>query len=141
MFPFHITKGQGVYTITSPNELQDFLDIDHHYDKFIVQSLVGNASWSSTTRAGKFYHVGTIPNKKNNTFVSDLRMMVTGNKDGFRPICIYGRKSRLPLAQKLDPSGEFLVSDTFFFKWQSKGKSRWKGYLREYSAQKNSSIS
>jgi N6-adenosine-specific RNA methylase IME4 len=44
-----------------------------------VQSLVGNASWSSVTRSGKFYHVGTIPNKKSNTFVSDLRMMVTGN--------------------------------------------------------------
>jgi hypothetical protein len=39
---------------------------------------VGNASWSSVTTAGKFYHVGTIPNKKSNTYVSDLRMMVTG---------------------------------------------------------------
>lgn len=48
--------------------------------QFIVQSLVGNASWSSVTRSGKFYHVGTIPNKKSNTFVSDLRMMVTGEK-------------------------------------------------------------
>lgn len=48
------------------------------YVKFIVQSLVGNATWSSVTRSGKFYHVGTIPNKKSNTYVSDLRMMVTG---------------------------------------------------------------
>ncbi|KAI9286178.1 hypothetical protein BC943DRAFT_304659 [Umbelopsis sp. AD052] len=95
--------GQGVYTITNPNELKDFLEQDHHYDKFIVQSLVGNASWSSVTRSGKFYHVGTIPNKKSNTFVSDLRMMVTGNADGFRPICIYGRKARLPLTTKLAP--------------------------------------
>ncbi|KAI8377702.1 uncharacterized protein BYT42DRAFT_497281 [Radiomyces spectabilis] len=70
--------GQGVYTITNETELGNFLEQDHHYDKFIVQSLVGNASWSSQTRAGKFYHVGTIPNKKSNTFVSDLRMMVTG---------------------------------------------------------------
>ncbi|EIE85790.1 hypothetical protein RO3G_10500 [Rhizopus delemar RA 99-880] len=68
--------GQGVYTITNKNELNDFLSQDHHYDKFIVQSLVGNASWSSATRTGKFFHVGTIPNKKSNTFVSDLRMMV-----------------------------------------------------------------
>ncbi|KAH8556777.1 hypothetical protein BGW37DRAFT_474139 [Umbelopsis sp. PMI_123] len=95
--------GQGVYTITNPNELKDFLEQDHHYDKFIVQSLVGNASWSSVTRSGKFYHVGTIPNKKSNTFVSDLRMMVTGNANGFRPICIYGRKARLPLTTKLAP--------------------------------------
>ncbi|KAI9302094.1 hypothetical protein BJ944DRAFT_270462 [Cunninghamella echinulata] len=95
--------GQGVYTITNDGELSDFLDQDHHYDKFIVQSLVGNASWSSVTRSGKFYHVGTIPNKKNKTYVSDLRMMVTGNSNGFRPICIYGRKARLPLTSKLDP--------------------------------------
>ncbi|ORY46531.1 hypothetical protein BCR33DRAFT_715582 [Rhizoclosmatium globosum] len=75
--------GQGVYTITNKQELKEFMDADHHYDKFIVQSLVGNASWSSVTRAGKFYHVGTIPNKKNHTFVSDLRMMVAANGNGF----------------------------------------------------------
>ncbi|KAI8638067.1 hypothetical protein BD408DRAFT_374073 [Parasitella parasitica] len=95
--------GQGVYTITNQAELDDFMKQDHHYDKFIVQSLVGNASWSSVTTAGKFYHVGTIPNKKNNTYVSDLRMMVTGSEQGFRPICIYGRKARLPLAGDLPP--------------------------------------
>ncbi|KAG0171865.1 hypothetical protein DFQ28_000200 [Apophysomyces sp. BC1034] len=94
--------GQGVYTITNEVELGKFMEEEHHYDKFIVQSLVGNASWSSVTRAGKFYHVGTIPNKKSNTFVSDLRMMVAGNKNGFRPVCIYGRKARLPLPAKLD---------------------------------------
>ncbi|KAI9257617.1 hypothetical protein BY458DRAFT_460856 [Sporodiniella umbellata] len=93
--------GQGVYTITNKTELDHFLGQDHHYDKFIVQSLVGNASWSSVTRAGKFFHVGTIPNKKSNTFVSDLRMMVAGSQDGFKPICIYGRKARLPLLGEL----------------------------------------
>ncbi|CAO3598726.1 unnamed protein product [Absidia cylindrospora] len=95
--------GQGVYTITNEDELEDFMKEDHHYDKFIVQSLVGNASWSSVTRTGKFYHVGTIPNKKSNTYVSDLRMMVTGSSQGFRPICIYGRKARQPLTGELDP--------------------------------------
>ncbi|KAL1915868.1 uncharacterized protein VTP21DRAFT_6256 [Calcarisporiella thermophila] len=94
--------GQGVYTITNQSELKAFLDKDHHYDKFIVQSLVGNASWSSVTRAGKFYHVGTIPNKKNNTFVSDLRMMVTGNREGFRPVAIYARRAEQKLRAKLD---------------------------------------
>ncbi|KAG0039409.1 hypothetical protein BGZ82_008379 [Podila clonocystis] len=93
--------GQGVYTITNKQELQEFMDTPQHYDKFIVQSLVGNASWSSMTRHGKFYHVGTIPNKKNNTFVNDLRMMVAGNKDGFRPICIYARRARKPLIRNL----------------------------------------
>ncbi|CAO3571141.1 unnamed protein product [Mortierella alpina] len=94
--------GQGVYTITNKQELQEFMDTPQHYDKYIVQSLVGNASWSSMTRHGKFYHVGTIPNKKNNTFVTDLRMMVAGNKDGFRPICIYARRARKPLIRHLE---------------------------------------
>ncbi|ORY99208.1 hypothetical protein BCR43DRAFT_471833 [Syncephalastrum racemosum] len=95
--------GQGVYTITNKDELDRFLSADHHYDKFIVQSLVGNASWSSMTRTGKFFHVGTIPNKKNNTYVSDLRMMVAADEQGFRPVCIYGRKARRPLPTHLDP--------------------------------------
>ncbi|KAI8352745.1 hypothetical protein B0O80DRAFT_82406 [Mortierella sp. GBAus27b] len=98
--------GQGVYTITNKTELQEFMETPQHYDKYIVQSLVGNASWSSITRHGKFYHVGTIPNKRNNTFVTDLRMMVAGNKDGFRPICIYARRARKPLLRHLqdDPT-------------------------------------
>ena len=56
--------GQGVYTITNERELKEFMDKDHHYDKFIVQSLVGNASWSSTSKNGKFYHVGTVISNK-----------------------------------------------------------------------------
>ncbi|KAG0015830.1 hypothetical protein BGZ81_011502 [Podila clonocystis] len=98
-------KGKGVYTITNKQELQEFMDMPQHYDKYIVQSLVSNASWSSITRHGKFYHVGTTPNKKKNTFVTDLRMMVASNK-GFRPICIYARRARKPLIQHLedDPS-------------------------------------
>ncbi|KAJ3012044.1 UNVERIFIED_CONTAM: hypothetical protein HDU68_001404 [Siphonaria sp. JEL0065] len=98
--------GQGVYTITNKQELKDFMDADHHYDKFIVQSLVGNASWSSITRAGKFYHVGTIPNKKNHTFVSDLRMMVAANSGGFRPVAIYARRARKPLLRHLEDNPE-----------------------------------
>ncbi|ORX96445.1 hypothetical protein K493DRAFT_314502 [Basidiobolus meristosporus CBS 931.73] len=98
--------GQGVYTITNGEELRKFMETEHHYDKFIVQSLVGNASWSSTTRSGRFYHVGTIPNRKNHTYVSDLRMMVAGDRNGFRPVCIYARKARKPLLGHLedDPS-------------------------------------
>ncbi|KAI8922629.1 hypothetical protein BC831DRAFT_475008 [Entophlyctis helioformis] len=94
--------GQGVYTITKKKELEEFMAKDHFYDKFIVQSLVGNASWSSVTRAGKFYHVGTIPNKRNHTYVSDLRMMVAANSSGFRPVACYARKARKPLCKNLE---------------------------------------
>lgn len=94
--------GQGVWTITTKADLDDFMLLDHRYDKFIVQSLVGNASWSSTTHDGCFYHVGTIPNKKNNIFVTDVRMMVAGAADGFRPVSIYARRARQPLIAKLE---------------------------------------
>ena len=42
----------------------------HHYDKFIVQSLVGNGKWSSTTQKGQYFHIGTIPNRKGETYVA-----------------------------------------------------------------------
>ncbi|KAG5519906.1 hypothetical protein PMAC_000183 [Pneumocystis sp. 'macacae'] len=94
--------GQGVYIITNHKELNDFMQIDHHYNKFVVQSLVGNASWSSVTREGIQYHIGNIPDKKGKTFVSDLRCMVTvGDLGGFRPVATYARRARKPLLRKL----------------------------------------
>ncbi|ORX71978.1 hypothetical protein DL89DRAFT_274223 [Linderina pennispora] len=98
--------GQGVWTITNRADLDAFMALDHRYDKFIVQSLVGNASWSSTTHDGCFYHVGTMPNKKNNIFVSDIRMMVSAASDGFRPVSLYARRARMPLVSNLsdDPT-------------------------------------
>ena len=41
--------GQGVYTILSKEELDSFMAEDHHYGKFIVQSLVGSANWGSVS--------------------------------------------------------------------------------------------
>ena len=100
--------GQGVYTITNQQELAEFLKMDHHYDKFIVQSLIGNSTWSSSTREGLQYHLGSIPDKKGRTFVSDLRCMVSASKGqgGFRPVAIYARRARKPLLRNLedDPS-------------------------------------
>ena len=48
--------GQGVYTITNKDELKAFMDTDHFYDKFIVQSLVGNASWYISLTQGHLKH-------------------------------------------------------------------------------------
>ncbi|CAG8489016.1 22412_t:CDS:2, partial [Racocetra persica] len=42
--------GHGVYTITNSEELKEFFDTNHHYEKFIVQSLVESAygdSWNA----------------------------------------------------------------------------------------------
>lgn len=102
--------GQGVYTITNEKELQNFMQMDHHYDKFLVQSLVGNASWSSIGREGLQYHIGNIPDKRGRTYVSDLRVMVIasdepGEKGGFSPVAIYARRARKPLVRDLKEGG------------------------------------
>jgi hypothetical protein len=97
----YANAGQGVYTITEPAELAAFMDREHHYDRFIVQSLIGNAAWSSTTHAGRLYHVGTMPNRHDQIFVADLRMMISGGEDGFRPLVTYARRARAPLTAQL----------------------------------------
>ena len=89
--------GQGVYTITSERELQHFMQQDHGYDQFIVQSLIGHYNWSSSSHSGKYYHIGTLPNKKNSIFVADLRMMIYSTPNGFYPCALYARKARKPL--------------------------------------------
>ncbi|MEZ4385616.1 MAG: hypothetical protein R3A79_30135 [Nannocystaceae bacterium] len=96
--------GQGVYTITSPAELDAFLAAaPRDYDRFIVQSLIGNHKWSSHSAQGRLFHVGTVPNKRGETFVADLRMMISGGPEGFRPLVIYARRARLPLVDDLTP--------------------------------------
>jgi hypothetical protein len=98
--------GQGVYTITSEDELKAFMSEDQKYDKFIVQSLVGNASWSSVTRSGQYFHTGTVPNRKGQTFVTDLRMMVVGSVNGFEPVALYARRALKPLVEKITPEDD-----------------------------------
>lgn len=94
--------GQGVFTITNAAELNDFLENDYPYDRFIVQSLIGNYLWSSQGARGRFYHVGMLPNKQNKIFVADLRMMVGATEEGFLPLAIYARRAHRPLQAKLD---------------------------------------
>lgn len=96
--------GQGVYTIVTEAELDKFMDLEFDYDLFIVQSLIGNYNWSSITSAGKLYHVGTIPNHKNHTYVADIRMMVSSTENGIRPLCTYARRSEKPLVDHIEDS-------------------------------------
>jgi len=94
--------GQGVYTITRESELNDFMNGDYEYDRFIVQSLIGNYHWSSHGARGRYYHVGMLPNKKNEIFVADARMMIGAGEEGFFPLAVYGRKAPYPLLSRLD---------------------------------------
>ncbi len=93
--------GQGVFTIIHERELEAFMKMDFVYDRFIVQSLIGNYNWSSTTSSGKLYHVGTIPNASGKTFVADLRMMVSATDRGILPLCVYARRARQPLEDEI----------------------------------------
>jgi len=84
--------------------LQRFMAQKHHYDKFIVQSLVGNGKWTSVSRAGQYFHIGTVPNRKGETYVADLRMMIGATHTGFKPIVMYARRARKPLIEELPPN-------------------------------------
>ncbi len=96
--------GQGVYTITREAELQAMLAAEQHYERFIVQSLIGNYRWSSQTRQGRLFHVGTMPNRKGLIYVADLRVMVCAGQAGFHPLAIYARRAEEPLLDRLDPA-------------------------------------
>ena len=89
--------GQGVFTVTSNEELDAFMDQDHPYDRFIVQALIGHTRWSSRGRQGQLNQLGTIPNRKGQIFVADMRFMVGASPDGFYPVAIYARRARSPL--------------------------------------------
>lgn len=98
--------GQGVYTIVNNQELKDFMAEDFPYDQFIVQSLIGNFHWSSRSSRGKLYQVGTIPDKKGNTYVADIRFMVSSTPTGILPLGIYARRAAKPLVDKLTPEDD-----------------------------------
>lgn len=97
--------GQGVYTITSKAELEDFMNgPESGYDQYIVQSLIGNYAWSSQTRHGQLFHVGTFPDTQGNIYVADLRMMIHYDYKigGYRPLAIYARRAHKPLVNTLE---------------------------------------
>lgn len=93
--------GQGVFTITSKKELDDFMSHDYPYDQFIVQSLIGHYNWSSISDHGRFFHVGTVPDKKGDIFVYDLRVMIYSSPLGLFPCAMYARKARKPLESSI----------------------------------------
>lgn len=94
--------GQGVFIITCQKELDDFMKADHPYEDFIVQSLIGNYQWSSEANGGKYYHVGMIPNRKQEIYIADLRFMLAATKEGYRPIAMYARRAEKPLKDTLE---------------------------------------
>uniref|UniRef100_A0A915J8J2 Uncharacterized protein n=1 Tax=Romanomermis culicivorax TaxID=13658 RepID=A0A915J8J2_ROMCU len=102
--------GVGVYTITSPKELQDFMNVSHVYDKFVVQGLISHEAWPIGNKAGQLHHVGCRPRcDPDNKYVNDLRFMICAGPNGFMPVALYSRRSAAPLkAEPSYPSWEML---------------------------------
>ncbi len=93
--------GQGVFAITNNADLEALKELPHRYDRFLVQGLIGNAGWSSRTRDGHLYQVGTMPTSKGDIYVADLRFMVGASPEGFYPLALYSRRAPAPLADDL----------------------------------------
>lgn len=98
--------GQGVYTITSQRELDAFMSLEHRYDHYIVQSLIGNSKWSSQSQKGRLFHIGTMPDRKLNLYAADIRFMVGTGPNGFFPVAVYARRARTPLSADLNASDD-----------------------------------
>lgn len=114
--------GQGVYTITTPEELDSFMTITHNYNQFIVQSLIGHYEWSSTSKLGRFFHIGTMPNKRGHIYIADLRMMVYSSPKGFYPCAIYARRAQKPLEANLPEDSWKVLGTNLSVK---KGENEW----------------
>jgi hypothetical protein len=93
----YLNAGQGIYTLVNDEELDAFMELEHQYDEFIVQQLVGNHRWSSTSSQGKVFNIGTVPNKKDKIFIFDLRMMVSWQGSSYKPVAMYARRAPLPM--------------------------------------------
>ena len=104
--------GIDVFTITNQQELNDFMTnfslrendkMGRGYgEKFIVQSLIGNANWSSSTFSGIHYHVGTVVDKNGKFYAADIRMMIHYDGNVWKPLCLYSRRAKEPLSAELD---------------------------------------
>ena len=95
--------GQGVYTITKQEDLDEFMNEDTSYDAYIVQSLVGNHNWSSIVQDGQYFHLGTVPDKQGRIYAMDVRLQISYDfhKKCWQPLAAYSRRALDPLAENL----------------------------------------
>ncbi|SFW53950.1 hypothetical protein SAMN02927921_02186 [Sinomicrobium oceani] len=98
--------GQGVYTVTSQEEMETVYETLKAYqpEKYLIQQLIYSNYIKGSDKEKAWYHVGTIPDKKNRSYAFDLRLMMHYTEEGLRPLAIYSRRARLPLNKPL-PEG------------------------------------
>ena len=78
-----------------------FMNTDFHYNPLHCAKPIGNYNRSSTSSRGKLYHIGTVPSSKGNTYVADLRMMVSSTVEGIRPFYLCPAR-RQPTADHIE---------------------------------------
>ena len=93
--------GQGVFTIVNKAELDAFMELEIPYEKYIIQRLVGHYAWSTHHESELLFQVGTMPSKRGNSYVFDLRMLVHYTPEGLRPLGLYSRKAEEPLTAEI----------------------------------------
>lgn len=94
--------GQGVFTIINKEELDAFMDLEIPYEKFIIQRLIGHYNWSTHHEQELLFQVGTVPSKRGNSYVFDLRMLIHHTPEGIRPLGLYSRKAEEPLTPSIE---------------------------------------
>ncbi len=114
--------GQGVFTIASPSELKQFMAGEYEYDQFVVQGLIGHYNWSSKSSGGKYFHVGTVPDKRYRSYIADLRMMIYSSPAGLRPCAIYARRASAPLEKEIPARSWEVLGTNLSIKL---GENRW----------------
>ena len=82
------------------------MEQDFPYTEFIVQQLVGNFQWSSVSSKGRYYNIGTVPNKKNEIFAFDMRMMISWQDSHYAPVAMYARRAMVPMTRELPPGSK-----------------------------------
>jgi hypothetical protein len=116
--------GQGVFTITSRKELDEFVKTADNDRIYIVQQLIGNTSTTSNGKLEPLVHTGTT-SANGNSYAFDVRMMVVNTPEGYRPVSMYGRRAKAPLESRV--GGEISSWDVFGTNLSVKlGADKWK---------------
>jgi len=100
----YLNAGQGIYTVVNESELEAFMNLEHNYEGFVVQQLVGNLRWSSRSQHGRVYNIGLVPDKKALIYAFDIRMMISWQGASYRPVAMYARRARTPMTVELKSS-------------------------------------
>ncbi len=114
--------GQGVFTITSEDELNEFMGKESQYEKYIVQPLIGPSHWERESIVQRYFHLGTIPNKKLESYIFDLRMMICHTPSGYKPVAIYARRAKEKIHEEVRDSWDMIGTNLS----QKIGENKWK---------------